>query len=393
MYFSFNSPWPYVVLMPLIILISVVIYQLLPFYKNLVKHESKERHDVLDGLRGLLAFGVFFQHAVTNYSYFNTGIWKITDVKFYRHLGGESVILFFIITSFLYWSKAIRKKGEIDVPELYRSRILRLAPMYLFTAGIVTVLALWVTEFDLQSLRGFVHDMFSWLSLGLQTTTHVNGVTIIPFNAGIHWTLHFEWVFYLLLPITAIALKNREMRYLSIPLLIYLFLAPDRGYWMIFFFGMVAAHIVHWYPELPWRNKWWLTIIPILGLSAVYVIQYKPYSILQYFVTLFVFLSFVYGNDLLGLLRLSVMKFLGTISYSIYLMHGIVLYVVLHLANNFKPITEHTPLMYWYLILVAGVLTVAVSAVTYRYVEHPFIHQIKPKQPQTSPGELTDRII
>ena len=366
--------------MPLLTICAAFFVKYIPFYKRSVDTSNHGRYENLDGLRGFLAFGVFFQHAITSFSYFSTGIWKITDVRFYRHLGGESVILFFIITSFLYWSKAIAKKGNVDIAELYRSRFLRLAPMNLFSVAIVTVAALIETRFKIDSLKTVILETLSWLTLGLQTTLNVNGDNIIHINAGIHWTLHFEWMFYLLLPIAALALRSKELRLMTIPLMIFVLVSPEKGYWMIFLFGIVAAHIVNRFPTWKLASHRLMTVTPIFGLVLVYLISYKPYSPIQYVITLGIFLCFLYGNDLFGLLKTKAAKFLGTISYSIYLMHGIMLYAVLNTANIFKPITETTPLAYWTLILVAGLLTIICSMISYRYVEYPFLMMIKNKK-------------
>jgi peptidoglycan/LPS O-acetylase OafA/YrhL len=379
--------------MAAVVLFSLLFVYRVPFYKKLISTQEHGRHEMLDGLRGFLAFGVFFQHAVTHYFYFRNGFWEITDVRFYRHLGGESVILFFIITSFLYWSKAIAKKGEVDVGQLYRSRLLRLAPMYLFSAGVVSLFALVITQFNIVSFRGIVYDLISWLTLGLKTAVSFNGYSIIPINAGIHWTLHFEWIFYLVLPLAALVLKNNVMKIMMVPIYLYILIAPDRGYWIIFLFGIAAAHIVHHYPVMKWLKKPAASFIPIIGFLLIYFTQYKPYSVLQYGIAMCIFLCFVYGNDMFGLLRTSVAKFLSTISYSIYLMHGIVLYCVLHTANFFTPIHLLSPMFFWYLILLSGLLTVVVASITYRYIEHPFLSRIKPKKVETASSEISERVM
>lgn len=389
---------PYFIIMAVVMLCAYLIARYIPFYKQALKAEggvNESRYENLDGLRGFLALGVFFQHAVTNFAYFSTGIWQITDVKFYRHLGGESVILFFIITSFLYWSKAIAKKGDMNIAGLYRSRFLRLAPMYLVSAVVVTVVALIETRssFSLNTIGVLMRDILSWLTLGINTTISVNGSSIIPINAGIHWTLHFEWIFYLLLPIGALALKSKELRLMLIPFLAYALVAPNRGYWIIFFFGILAAHIVERAPSFKWASKWWMGIVPILGLILVYSIQYKPYSLIQYAVTLGIFLLFIYGNNLFGLLKTSSAKILGMMSYSIYLIHGIMLYTVLNIANNFYPIVDTTPIQFWSLITFTAILTVAVSALTYRYVEYPFLRMIRAKKVDGAPVELSEKVM
>ena len=373
--------------MAVIFVFASYLVEKIPFYrirtraepKSLHDHKERSRHETLDGLRGVLALGVLFQHAVTNYAYYQTGIWQITPERFYRHAGGEAVILFFMITSFLYWSKAISSKGNVTPGRLYKSRFKRLAPMYLFSACIVTVAALVQTQFIIASWPGFINNMLSWLTLGLVTTTSVNGVNIIPINAGIHWTLHFEWVFYLLLPFTALVLRGRWWKLLVVPIGIITFMLPGWGYWIIFYFGVLAAHIVHEYPRMEIAKRKWFGIIPILGVMLVYVMSYKPYSVPQYAVSLIVLLSFIYGNSLFGLLKTRAAIFLGTISYSVYLMHGIVLYAVLGLTHVFVPVASLGAYTFWSLILLSGLLTVLVSAWTYRYVEHPFLEELPKK--------------
>lgn len=349
------------------------------FFRDSLKDEPSGRYESLDGLRGILAFGVFFQHAVTNWAYYKTGIWQITDEKFYRFLGGESVILFFMITSFLYWSKAISNKGHLDAYSIYRNRIYRLAPMYLFTAGIVVFFALCETGFIVPSITQLIRDIFSWLSLGIITTTSVNGLSIIPINAGIHWTLHFEWILYITLPFIAITLRNKAMHFLAIPILAIIALTPDKGYWMIFLFGILAAHTLRLLPKLSWANKPLATLIPLFGLVLVYVIGFKPYGVLQYCITFFIFLFFLYGNTIWGLLKTPAAKLLGTMSYSIYLVHGIVLYIVLKSVNLITPIATMSPFVFWSLMLITALLIVVISGLTYRYIEYPFLKKYRTK--------------
>jgi peptidoglycan/LPS O-acetylase OafA/YrhL len=389
---DYSSPIFFLPIIVIIFICAGILAKKLPFYKKILEDEGKGRYETLDGLRGFLAFGVFFQHAITNWAFYNTGTWVITDVRFYRFLGGESVILFFMITSFLYWSKAIAKKGELNVSSLYRNRIYRLAPMYLFSALLVTIFALYETGFKIAEPFNFLKEILSWLTLGLITTLTVNGNNVIPINSGIHWTLHFEWVFYLLFPAAAVTLRRKSLYFLAIPLLAIVALAPDRGYWMIFFFGIAAAHVINLFPTQKWLLKHWTAILPILGLIAVYLIQYKPYGLIQYCITFLVFLCFIYGNDLFGLLRTSAAKFLGTISYSIYLIHGIVLYLVLRGVDYFYPIVFLSPEIYWTIMAVAAVLVLIISAITFRYIEYPFLHKTQSK-PQGTGSAIADRVM
>ncbi len=369
---------PFFLIMAGILAFATLLSKYWAFYNTPTKDEDG-RFESLDGLRGILAFGVFFQHAVTNLTYYTTGTWQITEFKLYRFLGGEAVILFFMITSFLYWYKAIAKKGDLDAYSLYKNRIYRLAPMYLFSAALIVIFALFETGFRIGDPIQLIRDMFSWLSLGIITTTSVNGLSIIPINAGIHWTLHFEWVLYIVLPFVAIVLRDRKMNLLAIPILAILALSPDKGYWMIFLFGIASAHILARYPKQDWVKKPWVSIFPILGLILVYMIDYKPYGILQYCITFFTFLFFLYGNTIWGLLKTRAAKFLGTISYSIYLLHGIVLYLVLKAVNVFHPIANLSTFSFWSIMFVSALLIVVLSGFTYKYIEYPFLKKYRAK--------------
>lgn len=384
--------WWYFAVMPLLVFFAFFFSKKIPFYKTVITKETGGRFESLDGLRGFLALNVFFQHAVTSYFYFQTGIWEIVNIRFYRHLGGEAVILFLIMTSFLYWSKMIAHKGVIDEGYLYRSRFLRLAPMYIFCAGLIVFSILIQSHFHID-FKQTSKDILSWLTVGLITTQSVNHISVLPVNAGIHWTLHFEWIFYLILPILAVFLRSGKMVVMALPLVFYALSSDDRGYWAIFFFGIIAAHIYKGYSKAPFFEKKISSLVPLLGIVLIYFMAYKPYSFAQYTISLVVFLSFVYGADLFGLLRTYVAKFLGTLSYSIYLIHGIVLFGVQNSVDYFYPITSVSPLVFWLLILLSGLLTIIVSSVTYRYIEYPFIQMIKNGKADSAKVGITEQVM
>lgn len=389
---SHTSIWYYFAVMPILVIFAKFFVQKLPFYQKVLGDEERGRFESLDGLRGILAINVFFQHAVTSWFYFHSKVWEIVDIRFYRHLGGEAVIVFLIMTSFLYWSKMIAQKGQVDEGYLYRSRFLRLAPMYVFCAALIVFSILIQSHFNID-FKQTSKDILSWLTIGLITTQSVNHMSVLPVNAGIHWTLHFEWFFYLMLPILAVFLRSKKMLVMALPLAFYALSSDDRGYWAIFFFGIIAAHIYNKYPKFDFFKMKISSVVPLLGIVLVYFMNYKPYSFSQYAVTLGIFLCFVYGSDLFGFLKTFTAKFLGTLSYSIYLIHGIVLFGVLNTADSWKPIVEMNALQFWSLITLSGLLTIVVSSVTYQYIEYPFIKMIKVSKIETAKAEITERVM
>jgi peptidoglycan/LPS O-acetylase OafA/YrhL len=74
------------------------------------------------------------------------------------------------------------------------------------------------------------------------------------------------------------------------------------------------------------------------------------------------------------LLRRRFTLFLGHISYSVYLTHGIVLYFVVQLALGPKEVIRMGPTQYWaFIAFVVGPLVVLSSTLTYRFIEAPFL--------------------
>ena len=79
------------------------------------------------------------------------------------------------------------------------------------------------------------------------------------------------------------------------------------------------------------------------------------------------------GFARVGVGTLLLIGLLGAVSYSIYLLHCIVLFVVVTLVDAHTPIAQLPVEHYWMFATLAGMATVLLSLVTYRHVEHPFI--------------------
>ena len=172
------------------------------FYRQITSPANASHYDSIDGLRGVLALGVFFHHAVMTYNAYATGYWSLPQ-GFYEKLGPDSVAFFFIITGFLFWSKAIRTSAKIAPIKLLKNRLLRIAPMCLFSIFIMLLLASIQWRFRLQvPVIALISHAVGCLSLGVFLPT-VNGVNLAQFNAHVFWTLRYEWVFYAGSPLLA----------------------------------------------------------------------------------------------------------------------------------------------------------------------------------------------
>src|SRR5436190_2216663 len=81
------------------------------------------RHVAIDGLRGFLALGVLFHHALFRFNLATTGRWVIADTAFYTLLGQVAVMTFFMITGFLFWDRV--QQGTTDWRHFYGARVRR----------------------------------------------------------------------------------------------------------------------------------------------------------------------------------------------------------------------------------------------------------------------------
>jgi peptidoglycan/LPS O-acetylase OafA/YrhL len=335
--------------------------------------EMTGRFETIDGLRGFLALGVFFTHVMGTYGYYTTGRWYSTFSPVHAAMGQVGVSLFFMITGFLFWRRVLRSKGVFDAKALYESRIRRLVPMYLASVALVVFVVMALSGFALREpLVAFLKELRAWLSFGIMETQDFNGVKDAHIVNAVYWTLAYEWGFYIVLPMLALFARGRAFLLLVVVAIFFGIRSPIT---LNFLCGMLAALGVERGFLQGQLAKWWLAPIPLAALALVLAGVGGPevYGAIP-IALLFVFFIFVLdGNSLLGLLNTRAAKMLGTVSYSFYLLHCIVLFVFFRLADSLVPVGQMTPEQHWTVAIFAALAATAASAFTYRRIEYPFL--------------------
>ena len=79
------------------------------------------------------------------------------------------------------------------------------------------------------------------------------------------------------------------------------------------------------------------------------------------------------GNNIFGLLETGWARWLGQISFSIYILHGIVLLLCLRVVNGYLPIAQMDPIAYMATCAIVAIFLVAICSVTYLAVERVFM--------------------
>jgi peptidoglycan/LPS O-acetylase OafA/YrhL len=339
--------------------------------------KTRRGRDVtLDGLRGYLALAVVFHHVAVTYTWKTTGVWASSPDVYFLNYGKVGVFLFFMITGYLFTGKLLRAgPARIDWLRLYESRVFRIYPLYLLALAAVSLAVFAASQWrvDVSPVQ-ILADYFKWAVFHGGTINGFADTKIVI--AQVDWTLKYEWLFYLALPLVALAFRFRHGMAAMLVICLVLYAVPievgqfNSAYLLLFALGGACAWIKqvrpHWKSVAQGREASWLAVAT-LAAALFYPNTMDAWHVLL--IALF-FLIISLGNDLFGLLTRSASLALGEISYSIYLLHGIVLYT---LFTVWTPL-DFDGLPMWQFLLLTPPLTVVVillSALCYLGIEHP----------------------
>ena len=337
-----------------------------------------ERYGGVDGLRGLLAMGVFVHHTVASYGYFMTGRWGWSDSALFNHLGQTSVAVFFMVTAFLFSSRLLA--GSIDWRAIYLSRIARLVPLYVvFVAGVLAS-ALhaggWILRESLGTIAG---EVGHWLAFSIIERPDINALPMTwTLSAGVNWSLRFEWFFYAFLPVLAFLLIPwRGARAaiavatgFAVTLVAAALLLKHVGGWKLYVLHFAAGTVVallyrHPVIRLHLASRW-IRAVGLACLAGLLAFRDAEGGLQILLAT--AFFGSVVGTSG-GLLRWSSIRWLGEISYGVYLLHGLVLYWAL----SSLPVASLTVGPYCALVVCLGISVVVIASTLHFAVELPGI--------------------
>lgn len=317
---------------------------------------------VLDGVRGLAVLIVIASHA---------------DAFHFRAQGGIGVWLFFCLSGFLLTIPFVRNPSIVSnfgyLKSYFIRRINRVLPMYYF---ILTVILL------------FEGRELSW---------YVRHILLID-GDGVFWSIPQEMLFYLVLPfVTAFswfALRGSAVATIValtiLAVLANLFFDSSwfhlrgnskdlRFYIGVFLTGMVVCYIYH-------RIEGWAVLNSLrvrrilqamaIGVLFCFVFSGDAYLGLgpldwRHFGTFAVMCGFLIfaalfseGLFLGRLLSSNILRTIGIVSFSMYLIHPTVITFI-----KMKGVEDGVGLF-----VAAMAITYCVSAVTYGLIERPFLH-------------------
>lgn len=329
---------------------------------------SGSRIGCVDGLRGYLAISVMFHHCIIWLSFQNGQPWVEPTSNLYNQLGKSAVALFFMTTGLVFYSKINNGIFGNNWFAIYNSRFFRIIPMLLLS----TLLCATIVAFEngVTPNRYFPIEIVSWLAGKQIPLMNVKGSSLV--NAGVLWSISWEWLFYfLLLPLFATlrqVLKYKSSWYFLALLLAVSLLGRFTGYNLfkfspLFIIGMFAGEAVNMPNARVKLARSSVSYLVIMAIILEVTAFHDPYGLIQMCLLGFVFISIACGNGIFGILSSRGALVLGEISFSIYVLHGIALYVIFHLIGiNWSPIIFMPVIAFFVLIA---------STCTFFIVERP----------------------
>jgi len=338
----------------------------------------------LNGLRALAAitvlWGHVFQDTFGKWGHIRGGGFSLID---------DGVTMFFVISGFLITYLLIQEKNKtstVDIPKFYLRRILRIWPIYygyiLFAIVVLLILG----------RQGEIINGRLWYYLFF--TANIPFITASGIWPIVHfWSIGVEEQFYLFWPWLA---KFSKKRLLQIAIVVYcLWLACKYGSllvggkcWGYRFFsvtrfdcmmlGAIGAILYYRKNKMFCNilfNKWVNSVAWVLLLTSQFYCSFIPAPFrIQYMaiISLVVIMSQLRDRPFLINLETPFFDFIGKISYGIYVIHPILIFLFSRWYSMFDiGLSELTQRILIYVGITS--ITIALAWVSYQFYEKPFL--------------------
>ena len=154
----------------------------------------------------------------------------------------------------------------------------------------------------------------------------------------------------------------------------YLFVLWGFGNFVYFLGGIFAVYSLKYLSRFN-ANGLIASILLVLSVALLLNIESDDGKVANLGLLTIIYTLIVLGNNVFGLLKMKGLKVLGEISYSIYLLHGIVLFVVIDIFLGREFVKSFTPLEFWLMILSLTPILIVICMLSYKYIELPFINK------------------
>ncbi len=330
----------------------------------------------LNGIRAVAAITVLFGHMWAPF-----GNWGVTPPWNIPWPDGP-VTTFFVISGFLITyllMNEIGKTNDVSIPKFYMRRILRIWPLY-YTYLALALLATWLFHDEINNAAWF-YTFFSG------NISHAIGLGIIPLFH--FWSLGVEEQYYLWYPWMVKYSKKRVLSFVTIlfvcwfvaKLAAYIFLGKGLTYRILgvtqfdcMMLGAMGA--IMYYRKTEWfcklcSNRFVAIVSWGLFFTSGLYADFIPSPVRNEFIAFISLLVIMAGLLRKPILENRVMNYLGQISYGIYVIHPLLLYVLTRLIRPTDYLSNDVASVVIFITMT--ILTIVLACLSYKFFEMPFL--------------------
>lgn len=299
--------------------------------------------------------------------------------------GPEAVYVFFTLSGFLIIRNLIQEKvntNTVNLKKFYKNRILRIFPLYYLILSFGFIYYNFVIQ-----LFGYSNDsdynLLNGLFLGLTFFSNV----LATYKPGgileVLWSIAIEEQFYLFIAPIFLLIKKKNifnfLLYFTIGYFIIYhipFLEILRKYNMLFFY-FSAGGVFSYFSLFPrfHLNKYLKTVVLILFITLLTtnIFINNLSNLLYHIICLLVFSSSIYILSLhpYKVLNNGLLKYLGKISYGLYMYHAVVFQILGFLFLRLTHLNSTLFIILFYSLVF--IITIIISTISYKYFETPFL--------------------
>ena len=349
----------------------------------------------MEGLRGFAVFLVFLVHFVTlirplmskesGFLVFGTSVHTI---------GNTGVDLFFVLSGYLIYGSLISRRQNFL--RFMSRRIQRIYPAFIVVFAIYVLLSFVLPEQG--KLPAAVVEKVIYL---VQNFLLLPGIFPIDPIIAVAWSLSFEMFYYLAIPLVVALFRLRERTtgfrvtfFLSIALATAIYCAVNGGHVrLIMFISGILLYEAMKSPRIPSPGGFFALVVLAAGLlCTLFTGQGAGGSVLKIctlFVTFFVLCLTCFRNPsgwLPSAFAWTPLRWLGNISYSYYLLHGLTLKAGFLALSRVLSGASHGAWLFWVLLPPMFALTVVTASALFLLVERPF--SLAPRKAEGGPSGL-----
>ncbi len=347
----------------------------------------------LDALRFFSFFSVFLSHTLLLPGTDNSFTEVLRNVVLMNYLG---VPFFFSLSSFLITYRLLKereKTGSIRLLNFYKNRILRIWPAY-YIIIIICFALLPFTAFLLHADGPTLPPLFPFIFFYVNFYILENG-GFFTFALTILWSISVEEQFYI---VWGIIMKIISKKIIGIVILLLFLLSIVFSYYYVSTHpktsGKLPIHslfILQNFCTGAWAAFFFIQkknfVLPSgikrIVFASAYFILPLCYLFTKDFILLNIIKSSCYGliiydqsfneNRLFNAGNLSIINYLGKISYGLYLYHAIIKVLLQTQLHFFDPATHASVWQNLQQSFIALMITILVSHISYKYIESRFL--------------------